>query len=460
MKNRALVSWTTFGLITLIWGSLQVVAGRVLVAPLPSGEAASPDYEVAVNGKPVPVYTAKSVHGGDYSFASFDFTGTAKVVVKGRSNLASAVVRPLSAGIQLRPGKGFIQFKLNQPRKLSIEPDGIRGPLLLFANAPEQRPVQSTDANVVYFGPGVHKPNLIVLKSGQTLYLAAGAVVKAAVRAEKAENIRICGRGILDGTDWPWLKGPAGHMVGLTDCRNVTVEGIVIRGSFAWTVVPMRCENVTVRNVKLVNSRVQNDDGINPCNSQHVLIEDCFIRSDDDCVAVKGLRHLNTPPTPARDITVRRCIFWCDRARIFLFAHESQASAMEDLVYEDCDIVHYTMTPFLLEPGEHMPLRRLRFENFRIEGEGQRDFVTLRPTINQYMKVQAPGSIEDVLFRNIQLVGKQRGEARVWIQGTDEQHQVRNVRFEQVSRYGEELRLGAPHLNIGGFAEDIRFGKN
>ena len=81
---------------------------------------------------------------------------------------------------------------------------------------------------------------------------------------------------------------------------------------------------MTIRNIKIVNSRVQNDDGINPCNSQDVLIDDCFVRTDDDCVALKGLRNLNAPDAPVHGITVRHCVFWCDRARIFLFAHESQ----------------------------------------------------------------------------------------------------------------------------------------
>ena len=31
-----------------------------------------------------------------------------------------------------------------------------------------------------------------------------------------------------------------------------------------------------IRNVKLCNSRVQNDDGVNPCNSQDVLITGLF----------------------------------------------------------------------------------------------------------------------------------------------------------------------------------------
>ena len=239
-------------------------------------------------------------------------------------SLSRVIIRPKSARIVSRTQGDTLTFTLDSPRKLSIEPDGINGPLLLFANRPEHNPPKHGDPSVVYFGPGIHRPERIVLRTGQTLYLAGGAVVKGAIIARNADHIRICGRGILDGTDWPWLKGPASHMVGIQDSSDVTIEDIVIRGSFAWTVVAMRCRNVTIRNIKLVNSRVQNDDGINPCNSRDVLIDDCFVRTDDDCVALKGLRNLNAADAPVRGITVRHCVFWCDRARIFLFAHESQ----------------------------------------------------------------------------------------------------------------------------------------
>jgi hypothetical protein len=430
---------------------------EVVSWPAPEGEPVSSVYRVTVDGKPVAVHVAKSVHGGDYAFAMFDFTGTARVAVTANRSLAAVVVRPNSANIKTATEGDALTFTLDRPRKLSIEPDGINGPLLLFAGAPETSPPKAGDPNVVYFGPGVHKPERIVLKAGQTLYLAGGAVVKAAVVADHADGISIRGRGILDGTDWPWLKGPAGHMVGIRDSNDVAIEGIVIRGSFAWTVVPQRCRGVTIRNIKLANSRVQNDDGINPCNSQDVLIEDCFIRSDDDCVALKGLQSLNVPPTPVRGITVRRCVFWCDRARIFLLGHESQASAMEDLLYQDCDIVHYVMTPFLLEPGEHMPLRHARFEDFRMEGDGQRDFITLRPTVNQYMRVKQPGSIQDIVFKNVILSGDKPGPAQVVLQGADASHRVEEVTFDNVLRYGRKLEAASPEMTSGPFTADIRF---
>ncbi|RPJ39887.1 MAG: hypothetical protein EHM35_01080, partial [Planctomycetaceae bacterium] len=320
----------------------------------------------------------------------------------------------------------------------------------LETNAPKEG-----DPNVVYFGPGVHKPEKIVLGTGQTMYLAGGAVVKAEVLVE-GMKIRICGRGILDGSDWEWRKGPIGNLIAIRNSSDVEVNGITLRGSSHWTIVPNDSRNVTIRNVKLCNSRVQNDDGINPCNSQNVLITDCFIRSDDDCVALKGL-NLSGTNSNVESITVENSTLWCDRARIFLLGHESRAEFMRDITLRNLDIIHFTMTAFLLEPGEDMHLEDVTIEDIRVYGEGQRELIRLRPVVNQYMRKKVPGFIQDVQFRNVTLEGKP-GEYLIQIEGADAEHNVRDVTFENVSILGEKLMQDSSRVKIGEHTKDIRFG--
>jgi len=347
-----------------------------------------------------------------------------------------------------------LSLALERPSKISVEPEGKKGPLLLFANPLETNVPKESDPNVVYFGPGVHKPEKIVLKSGQTLYLAGGAVVKAEVSAE-GSNMRILGRGILDGSDWEWRKGPVGNLIAIRNSSDVEVNGVTLRGSSHWTIVPNHSRNVTIRNVKLCNSRVQNDDGINPCNSQDVLITDCFIRSDDDCVALKGLDVRGTNHNVER-ITVENSTLWCDRARIFLLGHESRAEFMRGVTLRNLDIIHFTMTAFLLEPGEDMRLEDITAENIRIHGEGQRELIRLRPVVNQYMRKKVPGFIQSVQFRNVTVEGKP-GEYLVQIQGADAEHNVHNVDFENVAILGSPLTKESGRVQIGQYAEDIRF---
>ena len=259
------------------------------------------------------------------------------------------------------------------------------------------------DPNVIYFAPGTHRMGRISVTSGQTVYLAGGAVVKGGISAV-GSNIRICGRGILDGSDYAWQKGPC-TTIGIQG-SDVVVEGITIRGSPSWTIVPRYSDHVTIRNVKICNSRVQNDNGIDPCNSQNVLITDCFIRTDDNCVAMKGIGIVEKGHNDNVDrITVENCVLWCDRGRIFLLGHESQAPYMGQVTMRNLDVIHFWSFPFAFEPGEDMRLEDVTVENVRLHGEHQGEFIRLRPTVNMYMKKKVPGLIRNVVFKNVALTG-------------------------------------------------------
>jgi polygalacturonase len=367
------------------------------------------------------------------------------------------VIRPRSYGIPVaREDDHTITLALEAPRKVSVEPDGTNGPLLLFANPFENAPPKPGAPNVIYFGPGVHKPEKVVVKDNQTLYLAGGAVVKAEVLVS-GSNIRVRGRGILDGSDWPWRKGPVGNLIAIRNSENVELSGITCRGSSHWTIVPFGSRRVTIRNVKLCNSRVQNDDGINPCNAQDVLITDCFIRSDDDCVALKGLSY-GAGNRNVERITVENSTLWCDRARILLLGHESRAAFMRNVTLRDLDIIHFSMTPFLFEPGEDMRLEAVTIEDVRMHGEGQREFIRLRPVVNQYMRKKVPGFIRNVRFRNVTIDGAP-GEYLIQVMGADGEHAVRDVTFEGVSVLGAAVTDTSKRVRIGAHTANIRFAE-
>lgn len=437
---------------------------KIVTYPVPAEELSSSDYQVQVAGHNVDTYMARVLdppfagnydHGGPYSFANFDMSGSAMVRITSKRSLRNVIIRPRSCGIKpVLESDHTISFTLNKPLKFSVEPDGKKSPLLLFANPIEKDVPKASDEGVVYFGPGVHKPEKILIESNQTLYLAGGAVVKAEVLA-KGNNIRICGRGILDGSDWQWRKGPVGNLIAIRNSTDVEINGITLRGSSHWTIVPRNSKRVTVRNVKLCNSRVQNDDGINPCNSQDVLITDCFIRSDDDCVALKGL-DFSAENSNVERIIVENSTLWCDRARIFLLGHESRAAFMRNVTFRNLDIIHFTMTPFLLEPGEDMRLEDITIENIRMHAQGQREFIRLRPVVNQYMRKKVPGFIRNVRFKNITLDG-QPGDYLVQIQGADAEHDVQDVTFENISIVGEKLKKDSNRVHIGKHTENLQF---
>jgi hypothetical protein len=361
-----------------------------------------------------------------------------------------------------------MSFEADKPFQISIEPDGPSHGLLLFGNAPEKDKPKKGYPDVIYYGPGIYKPGIIHLKSGQTLYLAGGAIVKGGIMAE-GDNIRIMGRGILDGTDWGHGAGPLTRMINFVHCNNILMQGITVRGSWLWTIVPQACDGVTISNVKICGSRVGNDDGIDPVNSSNVLIKDCFIRTDDDCIAIKGLGLDHNKADSA--IAIQNCRLWTDYANIFRIGFESQESAMEDIHVKDVDVLHFTgdrsikeywnKCVFYIQPMDDLTMKDFTFENIRINGAGKQNLIKIMPMHYSWQGTirQIPGGdIKNILFKNIDVYGSTPGNlGDIYVSGADSAHDVENITFENVIRYGNITTLFSPGVYVGGYTHNIRF---
>lgn len=429
-------------------------------------EPLSQDYEVWFNGIKTVVYVArvqdppwekertKLDFGGNYSFTSFDITKPVEVKILSKNKmLNNTVFRPDNAKLKKLVKRDHeITFTINKPIKLSIEPDGKKGPLLLFINEKEVYIPDKNDKNVIWFSPGIHRPDSMIVRvrDNQTLYLAEGAIVKAGVIVS-GNNAKVCGRGILCGNEFIWGKG-ARNMV-LIRGNNVTVKDIIIRGPATWTIPIRNCNNIVIDNVKILGGRAQNDDGINPVNAQDVLIRNCFIRTDDDCIALKGMQNPLNNKNVER-IRVENSILWCDRARIFLLGHESRAEYMKDLTFRNIDIIHFSMIAFLLEPGEEMKLQDAIFENFRIYGEGEKELIRLKPSVNQYMRNKVPGYISNITFKKISVTGLE-GPYKIQLMGADEKHNVNGVTLSGISILGERIKTESSYLQIENFVNGL-----
>jgi hypothetical protein len=462
-------------LISMLFAVQPMRAGaKVVIHPMPEGVTPGTDFRVWVNDREVPVYFKADRNepaferdrqrfgksGGDYSFASFDFKGRVEVRIESARLAGGATVRPLSKGIISREkGDGVIGFSLDQPAKLSIEGSNPKGGLILIARAIEKQLARPGDPDTIYYGPGVHRPGVIRLTSGQTLYIAGGAVVKAGIVA-KGERITIRGRGIIDGSGFDWPENPAGErgLINFVECNGVRMLDVIVRDSPCWTIVPMHSRNILIEGVTICNSSNENDDGIDPCNTSRLRISDCFIRTDDDCIAIKGWAPLRGRNVDVETILVERSTFWCDRARVFLLGHESKARHIRDITVRDCDIIHFAMTPFLVEPADGMTISRVKFSDIRIHGAGQHELIRLRPVELPEYGIPGYGHIEGIGFENLTLEGD-GGAYQVQLYGVDNKHQVRNVTFRNVVIKGNNLTENRTYIKSNDHVRNLRFEK-
>ena len=185
----------------------------------------------------------------------------------------------------------------------------------------------------------------IVLKSNITLNLAGGATLlgskdfddypqlevfrapgrQSLVSADHAENIAIIGNGTIDGNGrvwWESIRGQRGagivgqgvfrpRLVVFNYCKHVRMEGVTVKNSPSWQIVPYYSDDVVLRNIKiLADLPSPNTDAIDPFSSSNVVIDHVYADVGDDNVAIKsGEINSPGPDSPSTNITITDCTF-------------------------------------------------------------------------------------------------------------------------------------------------------
>ncbi|MBL0154335.1 MAG: glycoside hydrolase family 28 protein [Chitinophagaceae bacterium] len=258
-------------------------------------------------------------------------------------------------------------------KKFGSVPDGK-----ILNTAPIQEAINWLSAKgggVVLVPAGLWLTGPLVLRSNINLHLAIGATLlftkdfnqyplvegnwegspqirnQSPISANKATNIAITGRGIIDGngdawrmvkkdklneTQWKKLVNSGGllsedkktwypsqssfdgsklqnpgvispektpdyynkvkdflrpNMVVLNECNKILLEGVTFQNSPAWCLHPLLCENLTVRNIIVKNPwYAQNGDGIDAESCRNVLIENSIFDVGDDALCMKSGR--------------------------------------------------------------------------------------------------------------------------------------------------------------------------
>jgi polygalacturonase len=150
------------------------------------------------------------------------------------------------------------------------------------------------------------------------------------IRGLNLTNIAIRGEGTIDGAGLIWwqrfradraagapqegqpaLPGqPTAHprpkLVWLIGCNKVHIQGVTLKDSPQFHLVPNRCQDVTIEDVKIIApADAPNTDAIDPTSSRNVLIRRCFVDVGDDNVSFKS----NPSEGPLENVLVTDCTF-------------------------------------------------------------------------------------------------------------------------------------------------------
>ncbi len=406
MKNQhLLLLYAVFALVCSTTARAQVIVAQL---PEREGPALSESYAVAVRPasggewQQVPVLRCQvnTRQVTEAAFAEFEMEGAAVVRVTRRTGEADrskhtavskdcqVCIRPSSRQIASRQiSRNTIELTLAKPEFLSIEFDGDRQHNLhLFANARHTAPsfegltgidwrgeqsqdVYVRDARFIYFAPGVHRPKdlpseEIKIPSNCTVYLAPGAIVKARLIVDHAENVSIVGRGIIDHP----LRG-----VEITYSENVLVEGITFLNPAHYTIFGGESKHLTIRDIKSFSARSWTD-GIDLMCCRDVTIEHCFLRTSDDCIALYN--HRWGFWGGSEHIEVSGCTFWPDVAHpVNIGTHGDDRNpggeTLRHVRIHDCDIIGDDargLGLLAINCGDNNHIRDVHFSQIRAEG--------------------------------------------------------------------------------------------
>jgi hypothetical protein len=314
------------------------------------------------------------------AFMTFSGEGEAHLRVESKNPFRKATVRPLVREVETHVEGNSVEFALPKPGQYVLELDSEHHALHIFYDPVKEYPEK---ASATYsFGPGLHiLPGILDLKDNDSVYIDPGAVVYGSIRGINVQNIKVFGGGILDAGNqerifWNdcvrWAAQCAVHLVG---CENVEIRDIVILNSPTWVVGVFGCEKVLIDWIKIVGQWRYNTDGIDLVNSRDVIVQNCFIRSFDDSICIKGLDWAFKgygnwqwkTGKKCENIRVSGCVAWCGWGRTLEIGIETDASEYRNILYEDCDLIHNSCVAIDIANGYGTSIHDVTYRDIRVE---------------------------------------------------------------------------------------------
>lgn len=428
-----------------------------------NGIPLSSAFTVTADGEKVDVYQViVSKKGAEYSrcpsgketasMGYFDFSGTVNVQITSAVSVNTVVVRPLRHNINPVVSRNTISFTLSEPMNLSVEINGDdRHNLHLFANPMETNQPSPSDTNVRYFGPGVHGDGstIITLNSGETMYVAGGAIVYGMVRGRNVRNIAVRGRGIISGTKTPQECTPDGsrpELLGFFGVNGLDVDGVILLDPASWTTSFLNVDNLTMDNVKAIGWR-GNVDGLDLISVITARVRNIFFRAFDDVLAVKAYLlwpGSSTSYRPSEDIIIENSVAWNDcHCGHVIALMELRSPYISNVQLKDIDILHdYGRASVWFEAGNDK--YNIVLDNVTVE-DSQGDYTFL---IN--------GSTKDVTVSNFKVTAGTINPSAIL--GSSSSRSVSNVYFNNLTYFGNLLSNAAEgQFKIGSDTSNINF---
>lgn len=429
----------------------------------------SPLFDLSVNGQDTFVYRGFETEFNKYGFAekgghyvNFAFAHTEAVIdITTTRPMTAFSIKPAVSSVE-QISSTAIRVTLDQPRKFLLtaefEQDGENW-FVISAEAPGTEVIDPDDPTVLYLGPGVHDFGRAwdpFVDGKKTLYLAGGAVVAATVHCVGQDGVSILGDGLFaqafrpharreDPLQCEWF----GDCMGMyfRDCTNLRFEGYAVINSPSYQLEVANCENVAIRNIKLLGFGENNNDGAH-LYSRNVVLEDSFLAGNDDRICLTGLydaedreivveedQQKRIIGTVVRNLQIRNNVFWGQKNGADIMLTWNGAETCDTILIENCDSIGATNKGFLAaKHGGSVDLEGIVIRDIRIH---HNKFVSIE-TNPASVWGAGGGSIRDVLLEDI-YISADPAEVGTRILGLSAESSISDFTFRNVTMNGTRL---------------------
>lgn len=223
------------------------------------------------------------------------------------------------------------------------------------------------------------------MESGEALHFGtwegnAVSMHQALLFAEYAEDIRIVGRGTVDGNaqNSTWWVNVKERIIGrprlifFNRCKNITVHGITAQNAASWQFHPYFSEHLDFLDLAVNAPKDSpNTDALDPEACDYVNIIGCRFSVGDDCIAIKSgkIEIGKKYKTPANHHTIRNCIMQFGHGAVTLGSE--MAGGVKNLTVNRC-IFNHTDRGLRIKTrrgrGKDAVIDGVLFENIKMDG--------------------------------------------------------------------------------------------
>jgi hypothetical protein len=483
----------------------------LLIYPVPEGTPhGTACFSVKANGQLVGVYSDTNGWDKPVNWAYFHISDGTKVQVEVEPDFDfdSYKILPGPLGVKGEQKGRKITFDVSRPGQnftLVFNDNYMGAALHIFVSAIDPHQPETGSDTLIYFGPGLHNLYethhdglLKVSGRGKTVYIAPGAVVCGMILFTDANDSRILGGGILmmGGYEGNPMFGVAltinasinftlGEII--VNSRAVPLDGPerTLRGT--WSTKVDCCRNLTVDGYRVVSTVFASTDSLSICSSSNVKIKNCFLRSCDDTISLKGLGNPidNTYWGPIENISMSDCILWSDANNAMVVGEESRAKYYKNISFKNIDVIfsYDSREPHHLNLDERSVMSivgldgtyfsDISWEDIRVNNCQRLICMTF---VDDFWYGDLPGhqehegGIKDVAFLNISSVSSEKNihaspiSNEILLNGygavkypANPKKYIENITFENVMIDGVKLTASYGRLRKNSYVRDLVF---